>query len=237
MLGRGDADEAEQALALKLAEDFEGSRIAVPGPRPSVELEQIELGRAELGQPGGDILAEIFLGIAFVGPAVGRGRPDAGGRGGLGGDEDIFLFAGGFALAQHLADQAFAAAIAIPGGGVDEVDAKVQRAMERGEGVGLGLGAPRATNGPGAEADLGCVKGMFPEGTKFHDKVLRSVSVFLAGAELGPRLGRPAFEHPVHPVELRVVGEEFFRVKGRAVGGAPGGGETHAPGQRGDVQD
>lgn len=95
---RGDADEADLALALQLAENLEWRWVAVPGARPGVELQQVDFVDAEAGEALGQVGAEVGLGVAVRGAVVGRGGPGAGGRRGLGGDEDLLRPAGGGAL-------------------------------------------------------------------------------------------------------------------------------------------
>ncbi len=168
LLGGGDADEAEFSLGLERAENFERSGIAIPGARPGVELEEVEFFDAEMGAAGGDVFAQVGFGVALFGAIVGRRRPGAVGWRRFGGDENAFLLSGGGALAQDLGDEFFAAAVAVAGGGVDEVDAEIERAVKRGERVGVGLCAPGAADGPGAEADFREVEGMSAEGPMFH---------------------------------------------------------------------
>lgn len=168
LLGRGNTDETEAAFALKGAKNFEGCGVAVPRPGPGVKLEEIEFFGAEVGAARGDVFAEVAFGIAIVGAVVGRGRPRAGGGRGFGGDEDAGGGADGGALAQDPGDEFFAAAVAIAGGGVDEVDAEIERPMERGEGIGVGLRAPRATDGPCTEADFGGGEGVLAKEAELH---------------------------------------------------------------------
>jgi hypothetical protein len=72
-------------------------------------------------------------------------------------DDDVLPFAG-----EDDAEERLAAAEAIAIGGVEEVDAEVARAADRGEGVFIGRASPaergtrgfgRTADGPGAEAD------------------------------------------------------------------------------------
>ena len=74
-----------------------------------------------MAQARGDVFAQILFGVTVLGFAIGRWRPDAVGWRGLGGDKNWLLFSGRRALAQHLADEAFAPAVAVAGGGIDEV--------------------------------------------------------------------------------------------------------------------
>ena len=168
LLGRRDADEADEAFALKGAENFKGSGVPVPRAGPGVKLEEIELVRPKVGAAGGHVFAEIFFRVAILGAVVGRRRPFARGGRSFCGDEDAFGFAGCPTVAEDLGDELFAAAVAVAGGRVDEVAAEVERAVERGERIGVGLRAPRAADGPGAEADLGAVEGMLAERAEVH---------------------------------------------------------------------
>src|ERR1022692_1478110 len=55
----------------------------------------------------------------------------------------------------HLADEPFTVPIAIHVGGVDEVDAEINRAVKGGQRFAVIHGAPCSTDGPRAEADFG----------------------------------------------------------------------------------
>ena len=76
--------------------------------------------------------------------------------------------AGRGALAEDLGDEAFAPAIAVARGGIDEVDAEVERAAQRGKRIAVGLRAPGAADRPSAEADFGAVEGMFAKSAVMH---------------------------------------------------------------------
>lgn len=67
-----------------------------------------------------------------------------------------------------MADEALAAAAAVAGGGVDEVAAEVEGAVEGGERIGVGLVAPGAADGPGPEADFRDGPGVLAEGAVVH---------------------------------------------------------------------
>ena len=110
----------------------------------------------------------------LIGHAVRRRRPGAGARRRLGGDENFFLFSGGGALAEHLGDQFLAAAVAVAGGGVDEVAAEVEGAVQRGELVGVGLCAPGAADGPGAKTDFGAFKAVLAKGAVMHGAIIET---------------------------------------------------------------
>ena len=71
-------------------------------------------------------------------------------------------------VAQHLADEAFAAPVPIAGGGVDESAAEIERAMEGGDGVGVGLHAPVRTDRPRAKADFRALDPVFSKGAILH---------------------------------------------------------------------
>ena len=69
---------------------------------------------------------------------------------GLRGDHDFLA-----AVALQLGDQALAAAHPVDIGGIDEVDAAIDGAMEGGERLGIVHRPPRAADGPRAKTDLG----------------------------------------------------------------------------------
>src|SRR5690606_18758592 len=58
------------------------------------------------------------------------------------------------ALLEHARDQALGMAIAVDIGGVDEIEAGIQRRVQRGDRLTVVDRAPGRANGPGAEADL-----------------------------------------------------------------------------------
>src|SRR6266705_6661893 len=71
---------------------------------------------------------------------------------------DIERFA---ALGTQLGQQSFTAPVAVNIGRVEEIDAPIQRAMQRGEGILIINGAPLGADCPGAEAN----RGHLPAGT------------------------------------------------------------------------
>src|SRR5690606_31836480 len=92
--------------------------------------------------------------------AIGRWR--------LRGHEDFLRPPRGPAIPQHMGDQLFAASVAIPCCGVDEVDAQIERAVEGGERVAVSLSAPRPTDGPGTEADFRTFERVFSKRAVMH---------------------------------------------------------------------
>src|SRR5690606_33859832 len=114
-----------------------------------VELEQVESIGVELLEAVLDVFAEVFLAVALVGFAVRAGGPGSSGGGRLGGDVEAVAIA---ALVEDFGDDAFAAAVAVASGGVDEIDARVDGGMEGGDGLVVVLWPPSAADGPAAEA-------------------------------------------------------------------------------------
>lgn len=56
VLGRGEADEADEALVPEFAADFAGRRMGVPGARPGMELQEVEAVGAEVGAVLGEAI-------------------------------------------------------------------------------------------------------------------------------------------------------------------------------------
>jgi hypothetical protein len=110
----------------------------------------------------------VGLGVAILDAFVGLRRPVAGDGRGLGDEVDVFALASG-AFGEGAGDDTFAAAVAVAGGGVDQVDAEVERLVEGGEGVAVVLRAPgAAAEGPGAEADFRDFPAEAAEGAIVH---------------------------------------------------------------------
>lgn len=162
----------------------------------------------EVARPFGHVRAHVLLGIALVGAAIGARRPEAGDGRGFGGDEDLLLFAGACSLGEDLRDELLAPAVAVAGGGVDEVAAQVQCAVQRGDGIGVGLLAPGAADGPGAEADLGAVEIVAAEGTEFHGSDVEAKNQagrVLRTSRAGPRGDRIIRSDPMEAFSPEVV--------------------------------
>src|SRR5207302_557862 len=93
------------------------------------------------------------------------------------GHEQIFPIPG-----KSFADDLLAAAVAVNVGGIEKVDAQFAGAMQGGDGVGLGSLAPapldagsnaRASDGPGAKADLADFSAGLAENAIVHVRVSR----------------------------------------------------------------
>ena len=129
--------------------------------RRAVQLHQIKAVHLQIGaaaiDEGFKVGQGIALGLMRVQAATGFGG-DKGARG---------VWA---AFGQHGGDQAFRPAIAVDIRGIKEIDAGIQRGVQRGFGVSLAHLAPSAANGPSAKADGGGLKASFAKtaGGKGH---------------------------------------------------------------------
>ncbi len=138
-----DAIVAELSGLYQAVECAEQFGAVVDVGRRAMELHQVEAIGGEIAQAVFDEAGDIALVVA-----IGGMRREA--ASGLGGDDDLLL-----ALALQLRDQAFAAAHAVDIGGVDEVDAGIDRAMQGGKRFAIVHAAPTAADRPCAKADLG----------------------------------------------------------------------------------
>ena len=129
-----------------------GTRIAVPGPRPRVNLHQIDA----IGIQGAKTPLQLIPNVAFreslVYGIVGTGRPIAGQHG-----RDLRGHVRTLArpLPQRLGDDLLASAVAVGAGRVDEIAAQLKHLVEGGHGFAVVLLPPVASSqGPSAHADF-----------------------------------------------------------------------------------
>src|SRR5260370_3208692 len=146
----GNSDPADFAFGLQRGESlpgvFQAGFTIVWGPVPLVEIDVVGLQAAEtvFAFPADRIGTEFLPHFSLVVPSQ-----DA-----LG--ENIGTRAAPFL--QRARDDLFGVTQAVDGGSVDPVDAQLQRAMNRGNGIGVVLRAPRkfpatSTEGPSADDD------------------------------------------------------------------------------------
>ncbi len=159
LVDRLDADAVVADLAGRdqVVEDAEHLRAVVDLRVRAVQLEQVDRapsrGCAGCGRPR-------RRGCRGCSPRGSARQPAAG----LRGDEDALAPA----LAAQPRDQPLAAPVAVDVGGVDEVDARVDRRVQRPQRLLVVDGAPGATDRPGAEADRGHLHVGAPELSVLH---------------------------------------------------------------------
>ena len=138
-----DADAVEPHLPglHQVVEDPEHLGLVVDVRRRAVQLQQIQRVGLEILQAaldeGGQVLAVEALGDERLQALAGLGR-------------DVERVA---ALAAQARQQLFTVAVAVDVGGVEEVHAAIQRAVQRRQRLAIVDRAPGAADGPGAEAD------------------------------------------------------------------------------------
>ena len=166
VLGSRDAEEAQLAFLLELVQDLQRPGVPVPGPGPGVQQEHVDGLGLEVGQALFHVLPQEGFGVAVLPAAVGGRRPGSRRRGALGGHDHPPLVT---SFPEHAAHDPLAAAVAVTGGGVDEVDAQVQGPVQGPDRVLVALAAPGAADRPGAEADLGHLQSGGAELPVLHD--------------------------------------------------------------------
>ncbi len=149
-------------------EVFDGAAPVVleePNWVPDVELLEVDLLYAEVAEAGFGGFDGVVVGEDFFDSDAGSGGPDAVLGWDLGGEPDLVAgFAG------HLADQGFAVAFVVGKGGVDEVEAEVDGAIEGCEAAEIVASEPLfATNAPGSVADLTDFDSGLSELAVFHN--------------------------------------------------------------------
>ena len=135
-----------------------------------MELKQIDLFGIKIGATLIKVGPEVGFGIALLGLAIGRRRPDAGAGRGLRGNEDLTGAAGVPAFPQDLPDKPLAAPISVAGGGIDESASQIEGPIQGGDRITVALVAPAAADRPGTKADFRAGDVVFSEGTGFHGK-------------------------------------------------------------------
>jgi hypothetical protein len=196
-------DQADLSLTLQFAENFERSRVFVPCPGPCVELEQVDTLGAQFLQALLQILAEIGFRVALLRLAVWRWRPRSRNGRSLRGDKNTILIA---TVAQNLGDGAFAAPIAITGGGIDQRDTEIESPVEGFDGVILRLLAPAAADGPATKANFRDFFPRFSERTLFHGRRLVGTT-------------QPGFNPQMRQREVSSTGETRLVSLSKVIGG------------------
>jgi hypothetical protein len=147
---------ANLALAHQVVEPAEHFRVVIKIGRRAVQLHQVQTIHAQVAQtvldPGRQILARVALHRLRRQPASGFRRHD-----------DLFL-----ALPLQPGDQPFAAAHPVHVGGVDEIDAAIHGAVQRGQRFRVVHLAPCPADGPRAERDLRYLPARTAQGSIKH---------------------------------------------------------------------
>src|SRR5258706_1059928 len=165
MFRRADADRQDLALLPELAQRRERSGIAVPGPGPGVQLQQVDAFRAQFTQAPFQPLPQIGGAVAFLDIVVGTRWPAARGRRNLRGHIDTLIAA---PFPEDLRDDPLAPSIAVALRRVDKIAAEVQGPVQRSDGILVRLASPAASDGPAAEADLRHLPAETSEAAVFH---------------------------------------------------------------------
>src|SRR5690606_4293949 len=128
---------------------FEQLRVVVGVGRRAMQLQQVEGLDLQVAAAAVDPLLQVLRGVAGH-LLPGQATP------GLGRHERALAAA----LLEHARDQALGMAVAVHVGGVDEIQAGIQRRVQRGDRLAVVDRAPGRADRPGAEADLAdCVAG------------------------------------------------------------------------------
>ena len=125
-------------------------RIAVPGPGPGVQLENVDPLHPEVLQALLDVLTQVGRRVPLLCLAVGRGRPVALHGRSLRCDEELAL-----SLLEHLADEPFASPITVARRRIDEGHPPVDRGVQCLQRLGVVLRAPPSPDGPCSKPYLG----------------------------------------------------------------------------------
>src|SRR5438552_13244271 len=178
----GHANKAHFAFCLQRGESlpgfFDSGFVVLRRPVHLVEIDGVDLEAAEtvFAFAANGNGTELFPDFAFLVPAQNAFRKNVGAR------TAPFL--------QRASDDFLGVAQAVNGGGVDPVDAELQRAVNCGDGIGVVLRTPgkfpaTATESPSAKADARNVDVGVSQFSRFHSNPLTGREADFPGGESG----------------------------------------------------
>jgi hypothetical protein len=147
----GDPEEADLALVAQGVEGLQPVALVGPPVVPHVQLEEVDRVRPEVAQGPLRAAADVVAGKGVLDGCARLGRPDEVLRRHLRGHVDRLR-----AVADDLADELLAVALAVGQRRVDEVQPELDRAPQGAQGLVVLRADPlRLADPPGAVADLG----------------------------------------------------------------------------------